>query len=157
MLPEIPFDLHRVWMEEAIALAKQAGVNGEIPVGAVVVDSNNRVIGVGENRKERDRNPVAHAEIIAIQAATQTLQDWHLNTCRLYVTLEPCPMCAGAIIQARVGTLIYGVDDPKTGAIRSVINLPDSAASFHRLQVIAGIGESACQDLLQAWFQQHRH
>ncbi len=156
MLPEIPFDLHRAWMEEAIALAKQAGASGEIPVGAVIVDSSNRVIGVGENRKERDRNPVAHAEIIAIQAATQTLQDWHLTTCRLYVTLEPCPMCAGAIIQARVGTLIYGVDDSKTGAIRSVINLPDSAASFHRLQVLSGIGESACQDLLQDWFQQHR-
>jgi tRNA(adenine34) deaminase len=152
----IPFELHQQWMDRSIALARQAGDAGEIPVGAIVVSAEGRILGVGENRKERDRDPTAHAEILAIRAATRTLQDWHLTGCCLYVTLEPCPMCAGAIVQARIGTLIFGTDDPKTGAVRTVLNIPDSSASFHRLQVLAGIREAACQELIQAWFQQHR-
>ncbi|WP_408648806.1 nucleoside deaminase [Tumidithrix elongata] len=144
-------------MQQAISLAEQAGAAGEIPVGAIVVSARNQVVGIGENRKERDRDPTAHAEIVAIRAAAKNLKDWHLNGCSLYVTLEPCPMCAGAIIQARVSTLIYGADDPKTGAIRTVTNLPDSPVSFHRLTVIAGICEISCQNLLQTWFQQLRN
>ncbi len=155
-MPEINFELHYFWMDQAIALAQQAGAQGEIPVGAIVVGAENQILGTGENRKERDRNPVAHAEILAIQAAAKTLGDWHLDQCSLYVTLEPCPMCAGAIIQSRVGTLIYGIDDSKTGCIRTVINLPSSPASFHRLKVIAGIRELQCQQLLQSWFAQIR-
>jgi len=155
-MTEIDFDLHNFWMDQAIALAQQAGLQGEIPVGAVIVGADQQILGKGENRKERDRNPIAHAEILAIQAAAQTLDDWHLHQCTLYVTLEPCPMCAGAIIQARVGTLVYGVDDPKTGCIRTVINLPGSPAAFHRLTVIAGIRELACQQLLKSWFAQAR-
>lgn len=143
-------------MNRAIALAQAAGDAGEIPVGAVIVDAQGNAIAQTANRKERDRDPTAHAELLAIRQAAQTLQDWHLNQCTLYVTLEPCPMCAGAIIHARLKLLVYGADDPKTGAIRSVLNLPDSSASNHRLQVLAGINESACQDQLQAWFQQKR-
>ncbi|MDA0212504.1 MULTISPECIES: tRNA adenosine(34) deaminase TadA [unclassified Desertifilum] len=147
---------HRDWMNRAIALAQAAGDAGEIPVGAVIVDAQGNAIAQTANRKERDRDPTAHAELLAIRQAAQTLQDWHLNQCTLYVTLEPCPMCAGAIIHARLKLLVYGADDPKTGAIRSVLNLPDSPASNHRLQVLSGINESACQDQLQAWFQQKR-
>jgi tRNA(adenine34) deaminase len=155
---KMDFALHQNWMYQAIALAEQAGAAGEIPVGAIVVNTHTQeVVGMAENRKERDRDPTAHAEILAIRAAARTLKDWHLNHCNLYVTLEPCPMCAGAIIQARVNTLIYGADDPKTGAIRTVANLPDSPLSFHRLTVIAGICEIRCQDLLQNWFQQLRN
>ncbi|NEP47399.1 MAG: nucleoside deaminase, partial [Moorea sp. SIO3C2] len=95
-------------------------------------------------------------EILALRAAGQQLQTWHLNTCTLYVTLEPCPMCAGAIILARLGLLVYGVDDPKTGSIRTVANLPDSACSNHRLPVIGGIMESVCREQLQSWFAQRR-
>ena len=84
-------------------------------------------------------------------------QNWHLNQCTLYVTLEPCPMCAGAIVQARVSLLVYGADDPKTGAIRTAANIPDSACSYHRLSVLGGILESACRQQLQAWFTQRRH
>lgn len=157
MSVEIAFDEHQQWMDKAIALAKQAGVQGEIPVGAIAIDADGKILGTGENRKQRDRDPTAHAEILAIRAAARTLGDWHLTTCTLYVTLEPCPMCAGAIVQARIGTLVYGADDPKTGAIRTAMNLPDSAASFHRrLQVVAGIREVECHQLLQSWFQQHR-
>jgi tRNA(adenine34) deaminase len=157
MSVEIAFDKHQKWMGKAIALAKQAGEQEEIPVGALVIDADGQILGTGENRKERDLDPTAHAEILALRAAARNLKDWHLTTCTLYVTLEPCPMCAGAIVQARIGTLVYGADDPKTGAIRTAINIPNSAASFHRrLQVIAGIREVECQQLLQSWFQQHR-
>ncbi len=150
------YQQHRNWMEQAIALAAQAGVAGEVPVGAVVVDSSGRAIAWGENRRQRDSDPTAHAEILALRAAGQHLQTWHLEQCTLYVTLEPCPMCAGAMIQARLGWLIYGADDPKTGAIRTVANLPDSACSFHRLNVLGGILEAPCRQQLQAWFEQRR-
>ena len=148
--------LHRQWMSHALKLAQAAGDAGEVPVGAVVVDSSGNLIAEGENRKERDKDPTAHAEILALRSAAQTLQNWHLNQCTLYVTLEPCPMCAGAIVQARVGTLVYAVDDTKTGAIRTVTNIPDSAASNHRLRVVGGILESACRQHLQAWFATRR-
>ena len=149
--------VHRHWMSQAIALAQVAGDAGEVPVGAVIVDANNTLIATAENRRERDKDPTAHAEILALRAAGQALQTWHLNSCTLYVTLEPCPMCAGAIVLARLGLLVYGTDDPKTGAIRTVANIPDSACSNHRLPLIAGIGESACRQQLQAWFADHRH
>jgi tRNA(adenine34) deaminase len=144
------------WMDRAIALAKQAGADGEIPVGAVIVSNRGEEIATGVNRKERDQDPTAHAEIVAIREASRVLRDWHLTDCTLYVTLEPCPMCAGAILQARVSTLVYGADDPKAGAIRTVANLPDSPVSFHKLEAIAGIREQECQELLQAWFKSIR-
>lgn len=149
-------EVHQIWMDQAIALAKEAGAVGEIPVGAVIVNKLGEAIVTGVNRKERDQDPTAHAEIVAIREAARVLQDWHLTGCTLYVTLEPCPMCAGAILQARVNTLVYGADDPKTGSIRTVANLPDSPVSFHKLEVIAGIRERACQELLQGWFKNLR-
>ncbi|MCC5625242.1 tRNA adenosine(34) deaminase TadA [Nostoc sp. CHAB 5715] len=148
--------IHQKWMSCALELAKAAGDAGEVPVGAVIIDSTGKLLAQGENRKERDKDPTAHAEILALKRAATTLQNWHLNECTLYVTLEPCPMCAGAIVQARLGLLVYGVDDTKTGAIRTVINIPDSAASNHRLQVIGGVLESACRKQLQAWFATKR-
>lgn len=148
-------ETHYQWMDRAIALAKMAGEAGEIPVGALIV-KNGEAIATATNRKERDRDPTAHAEILAIRGAARTLQDWHLTGCTLYVTLEPCPMCAGAIVQARLSTLVYGADDPKTGSIRTVANLPDSPVSFHKLEAIAGVREQECQELLQAWFRKIR-
>ncbi|MFH7030527.1 MAG: tRNA adenosine(34) deaminase TadA [Heteroscytonema crispum UTEX LB 1556] len=149
--------IHRQWMNRALELAQSAGNACEVPVGAVIIDSSGNLIAEGENRKERDKDPTAHAEIIALRAAANRLQSWRLHQCTLYVTLEPCPMCAGAIAQGRLKLLVYGVDDPKTGAIRTVINIPDSAASNHRLRVIGGILESACRQQLQAWFANRRH
>ncbi|MBW4591357.1 MAG: tRNA adenosine(34) deaminase TadA [Brasilonema angustatum HA4187-MV1] len=148
--------VHRQWMSRALDLAQIAGDADEVPVGAVVIDSSGSLIAEGENRKERDNDPTAHAEIIAIRAAAQKLRTWRLNQCTLYVTLEPCPMCAGAIVQARIKLLVYGVDDPKTGAIRTVANIPDSAASNHRLRVIGGILEYSCRQQLQVWFARRR-
>jgi tRNA(adenine34) deaminase len=147
---------HRRWMQRALELAEQAGEAGEVPVGALIVDQNDQVIAEAENRRERDRDPTAHAEVLALRQAGLTLQDWHLNQCTLYVTLEPCPMCAGAIGLARLGLLVYGADDPKAGAIRTVLNIPDSAASNHRLTVLGGILESACREQLQIWFHDRR-
>ena len=143
-------------MSRAIALAESAGVAGEVPVGAVIVDATGTLIAEAENRRERDKDPTAHAEILALRYSGLALQNWHLNQCTLYVTLEPCPMCAGAITQARLGLLVYGADDPKTGAIRTVTNIPDSACSYHRLTVLGGISESACRQQLQSWFTSRR-
>ncbi|MGM3307326.1 tRNA adenosine(34) deaminase TadA [Anabaena sp. WFMT] len=157
MFPEHPEYLkHQKWMNHALKLAQVAADSGEVPVGAVIIDPDGKLIAEGENRKERDQDPTAHAEIIAIRAAAKNLQSWRLLQCTLYVTLEPCPMCAGAIAHARLATLVYGVDDTKTGAIRTVINIPDSPASNHRLQVVGGILESACRQQLQTWFATKR-
>jgi tRNA(adenine34) deaminase len=143
-------------MGEALALAREAGESGEIPVGAIVTDRDGEILARAANRKERDTDPTAHAEILALRAAARTLGNWHLNDCTLYVTLEPCPLCAGAILQARLGLLIYGADDPKTGAIRTVANFPDSVFSHHRLPTIAGVRETECRELLRAWFEKRR-
>jgi tRNA(adenine34) deaminase len=147
---------HKQWMQRAIELAKEAGETNEVPVGAIIVDELGNLIAEAANRKERDCDSTAHAEIIAIRAASKALNNWHLNKCTLYVTLEPCPMCTGAILQARLGLLVYGVDDLKTGTIRTVKNLPDSACSHHRLKILAGICQAGCREQLQSWFLQRR-
>lgn len=147
---------HRQWMSRAFSLAASAGEAGEVPVGAVIINSAGNLIAESENRRERDKDPTAHAEILALRSAGQALQNWHLNQCTLYVTLEPCPMCAGAVVQARLSLLVYGADDPKTGAIRTVANIPDSACSYHRLSVLGGILESSCRQQLQTWFAARR-
>jgi tRNA(adenine34) deaminase len=143
-------------MQQAVSLAQLAGDAGEVPVGAIVVDDNNNAISQAQNYRERHHDPTAHAEVIALRLAGQYLHSWHLNDCTLYVTLEPCPMCAGAIIQARIKLLVYGADDPKSGAVRTVSNIPDSDCSYHRLEVLGGILESNCRQQLQAWFAQKR-
>ena len=148
---------HCRWMEQVIQIAEIAGKAGDVPVAAVILDERGRLIAEASNRKERDRDATAHAEILAIRAACQIKQNWYLKNCTLYVNLEPCPMCAGAIIHSRLKLLVYGVDDPKTGAIRTTINLPDSASSNHKLAVLAGIKESKCRQQLQNWFIQHRN
>ncbi|MBC7971749.1 MAG: nucleoside deaminase [Verrucomicrobia bacterium] len=147
---------HRQWMERAMSLAQAAGDAGDVPVGAVIVDATGRAIAEAENRRERDHDPTAHAEILALRMAGRALGTWHLTQCTLYVTLEPCPMCAGALVLARIGQLVYGADDPKAGAVRSVLNIPDSDCSNHRLSVLGGILETPCRQQLQYWFAQRR-
>lgn len=143
-------------MGRALELAEAAGEAGDVPVGAVIVGPDDRLLAEAENRRERDNDPTAHAEVLALRQAGRILQNWHLNQCTLYVTLEPCPMCAGAIVLARLGLLVYGADDPKAGAIRTILNLPDSPASNHRLEVLGGILESSCRQQLQMWFADRR-
>lgn len=158
-LTEIDYNaylIHRRWMEYALQLAQIAVDLGEVPVGAVIIDRQGNLIAEAANRKTREHDPIAHAEILAIRAATAQRQSCYLKDCTIYVTLEPCPMCAGAIIHSRLSWLVYGADDPKTGAIRSVINLPDSCCSNHRLKVWAGIKETSCRQQLQTWFSHQR-
>jgi tRNA(adenine34) deaminase len=156
VLQDPAYQRHCGWMERAIALADAAGAAGEVPVGAVVVDGQDRVLAEAENRRQRDCDPTAHAEVLALRAAGQRRGNWHLNDCTLYVTLEPCPMCAGALVLARLGSVVYGADDPKAGAVRSVINIPDGDCSNHRISVLGGILEESCRAQLHAWFGDRR-
>jgi len=147
---------HRRWMIRALELAETAGAEGDVPVGAVVVGPGNTMLAEAANRRERDQDPTAHAEVLAVREAARQLGNWHLTGCTLYVTLEPCPMCAGAIVLSRLGLLVYGADDPKAGAIRTVMNIPAGPCSNHKLPVLAGILQEPCQQQLQQWFQQRR-
>lgn len=147
---------HHRWMSRALDLAAAAGVAGDVPVGAVIVDASSQPIAQASNRREQDQDPTAHAEILALRQAGLIRGNWHLNDCTLYVTLEPCAMCAGAIGLSRIKTLVYGADDLKAGAVRSVFNLPDSPLSNHRLEVIGGFLEESCRQQLQAWFADRR-
>ena len=158
MLPALDPTLqrHYHWMERALALARAAGEAGDVPVGAVILGPGDEVLAEAANRRQRDQDPTAHAEVLALRQASQRLGSWRLDRCTLYVTLEPCPMCAGAILLSRLGLLVYGADDPKAGAVRSVLNLPASPCSNHRLPVLAGILAAPCQELLQGWFAQRR-
>lgn len=151
---------HHRWMSRAIALADAAGQRGDVPVGAVVVDAGNQLIGEGYNHREDSHDPTAHAEIVALRAAGQMRHSWRLTNCTIYVTLEPCPMCVGAIILSRISTVVYGADDVKTGAARTAMNLFDGPCSNRSPRVIGGILEETCRQQLQAWFaarRQDRH
>lgn len=143
-------------MLQALALAETAGQAGDVPVGAIVVDATGTILAQAANQREQTHDPTAHAEILALRQAGLKRRNWHLNDCTLYVTLEPCPMCAGAIVLARLGTLVYGAADPKAGAIGSVLHIPNSPASNHRITVWEGILESSCQEQLQEWFRSKR-
>jgi tRNA(adenine34) deaminase len=147
---------HREWMLVALGLAEQAGLAGDVPVGAVVVDGQGALVAQAMNRREQDQDPTAHAEVLALRQAGMARKNWHLTDCTLYVTLEPCAMCAGAIGLARVKTLVYGADDLKAGAVRSVWNVPDSPLSNHRLEVIGGFLHEPCRSQLQTWFRERR-
>ncbi len=147
---------HCDWMNRALRLAQEAGDAGDVPVGAIVVGPRGEWVAEASNRKHQDQDPAAHGELLALRRASQHFRSWHLGQCTLYVTLEPCPMCAGAMIHARLGLLVYGAPDPKTGAIHTVLNLPHSPASNYSLTAIAGIREAACRELLQGWFAQRR-
>ena len=150
---ENPTDQH--FMRLALAQAEQAYTIGEVPVGAVIVQKT-EVIATGFNRRELDQDPTAHAEMIAIREASSKLESWRLNETTLYVTLEPCAMCAGAMIQARVSRLVFGAFDPKAGACGSICNLPAEPRFNHRMVVHSGTLANECGAILQNFFQQLR-
>jgi len=146
---------HERWMREALCEAQAAGAEGEVPVGAVVV-WDGRVIGRGHNRKEALADPTAHAEILSLREAGVTRGGWRLNGATLYCTLEPCCMCAGALVNARVERLVYAVRDPKTGAAGSVYDLVRSPWLNHTLEVISGVLAAEVERELSEFFQQLR-
>ena len=146
---------HEPYMRQALALAEEAAAAGEVPVGCVIVDETGQVLGRGRNRREEDHDPLAHAELLAIQDACRSHGDWRLKHARLYVTLEPCPMCSGAIINSRIKRVVYGAADTKAGCCGSVADL--FAMPFnHHPAVERGLRAEEAQALLQAFFLQLR-
>ena len=142
-------------MEAALGEAQAAADEGEVPVGAVVVRGG-RIIGRGHNRVESTQDPTAHAEILAIGAACQTLKSWRLEDSTLYVTLEPCHMCAGAVVLARIPRLVYGARDPKAGACGSLALVPQDLRLNHRAEIIPGVMAEECGAILEAFFRAKR-
>lgn len=155
--PEIPnaWQQHMLFMRKAIEEAKQAAQESEVPVGAVVVHEN-RIIGRGHNQVERLNDPSAHAEMIALSSACSTLNSKFLNGATMYVTLEPCPMCAGALVWSRIDKLIIGSLDPKAGACGSVFNLASTDKLNHKIEIIHSILEEECSELLKRFFRNRR-
>ncbi|WDF53310.1 tRNA adenosine(34) deaminase TadA [Paenibacillus sp. KACC 21273] len=148
-------EVHEYWMREAIAEAHKAEQLGEVPIGAIVV-KDNVIVGRGYNLRETSFDATAHAEIIAIRQASETLGAWRLLDCTLYVTLEPCPMCAGAIVQSRVPTVVYGTVDPKAGCAGTLMNLLQEPRFNHRTEIITDILQPECALLLTDFFKQLR-
>jgi len=143
------------WMREALKEARRAASEDEVPVGAVVV-AGGRLVGRAHNQRERLRDPTAHAEMIAITQAAEAAGTWRLDGATIYVTLEPCPMCAGALVNARMGRLVYGADDPKAGTCESLIDLVSDRRLNHRLPVTRGILGAECGEVLRAFFRSRR-
>jgi len=146
---------HEFYMRLALELAQEAGADGETPVGCVVVDPHGAVIGRGRNRREKKKSALAHAEIEAIDEACKRLDDWRLPDCSLYVTLEPCPMCAGAVIMSRVSKVFYGAKDEHTGSCGSIINLFMEPYGYS-VQVTGGILADECSAILSDFFKKLR-
>jgi len=142
-------------MRMAIDQAFIAEENGDVPIGCVIVHQG-RVIGKGYNQREQLHDPTAHAEIVALTQASDYIGNWRLEGCTIYVTLEPCPMCAGALVLGRLDRVVYGTDDPKTGAVRSLYNIVQDPRLNHRLEVTSGVLQEDCQKQLQDFFRRRR-
>jgi tRNA(adenine34) deaminase len=143
------------FMALALAEAEQAATEDEVPIGAVIV-CGRQVLAAAHNQREQLRDPTAHSEMIAITQAATALNSWRLSECTLYVTLEPCPMCAGAILQARIKRVVYGADDPKAGAVKSLYQILDDSRLNHRVEVTSGMMADECGQVLSRFFQQKR-
>lgn len=146
---------HLLFMEEAIIEAEKAAAIGEVPIGAVVVHDG-QIIGRGHNLRESNDDPTAHAEIYALRDAGQTLGSWRLSHCTLYVTMEPCPMCCGALINSRIDTVVYGATEPKFGSAGSQLNLLQFPGFNHNVHIIGPILQERCSSLMKNFFSQLR-
>lgn len=152
--PRHPF--HLPWMEMALEEAELAAAEDEVPVGAVIVSRQGQLLARAHNQREKLQDPTAHAEMIAFTQAAQALRSWRLEDCILYVTLEPCPMCAGAAVLARLPLLVYGASDPKAGACHSLYQIPSDPRLNHRVQVVAGVLAERCGAVLSHFFAARR-
>ena len=144
------------WMARLLRLAEQVGDSGEIPVAAVVLDASGRCIGWGSNCRYRQCDPLGHAELVALTQAAIILGDWRLNSCTLLVSLEPCPMCAGALVQARVGRVVFGPSDPKRGGLGGCLDLSKHPSAHHRMEVVESLLAREARLQLKEWFQRKR-
>ncbi len=145
-----------LWMEEALREAARAQARGEVPVGAVVVRGD-RIVGRGGNANIVESDPTAHAEVVALRQAAEAVGNHRLTDCELFVTIEPCPMCAGALVNARLKRLVYGADDPKAGAVRSVVRVLNHPALNHTMEVTSGVLAARCAEILQSFFAEKRN
>lgn len=152
--PRHPFHLHHMAM--ALEEAEIAADEDEVPIGAVIVSSERGVIARAHNQREQLKDPTAHAEMIALTQAAQALQSWRLENCFLYVTLEPCPMCAGAVVQARLPFVVYGCGDPKAGACHTLYQIPTDTRLNHRAIVVGGVLTERCASILSDFFSAKR-
>ena len=150
------FSDHLWNMSLALEEAEEAFRRYEVPVGAIIINEHGAEIARSYNVKEKDNNPCGHAEILAIQKASATIKNWRLNGCTMYVTLEPCPMCLGAMIQSRISNLIFGAYDPKGGAISLGYNLYNDKRLNHSISIVGGIKHLECGKLMSTFFRQHR-
>lgn len=146
---------HQQFMRHAFTLAEDAKDAGEIPIGAIIV-KDNRIVGRGYNQTELLKDATAHAEMIAISAASATLENKYLEDCTLYVTLEPCPMCAGALVWSKIDRIVFGASDPKSGACGSIFNLSTNNKLNHQVEVIQGVLEQDCEWILKQFFAEKR-
>ena len=144
------------FMRLALDEARNAAAWGDVPIGAVVVSSSGDVVARAANRREKDNDPTAHAEVLALRAASASLVRWRLDDCTLYVTLEPCAMCAGALVLARVARLVFGAPDPKAGAVESLYDIPRDPRLNHRVNVTRGVLEEGSSALLKEFFAARR-
>jgi tRNA(adenine34) deaminase len=151
----VPIASDELWMEEALRCAQRALEAGEVPVGAVVV-CDRRIVGRGWNRNITDSDPTAHAEVIALREAGASIGNHRLEGCELFVTIEPCAMCAGALVHARLQRLVYGADDPKAGAVRSVMQVVNHPQMNHKIEVRGGVLAGRSAEILQAFFRTRR-
>ena len=147
---------HTKWMKFLLRRAKEVG-EYELPITAVILDKNGRCIGRGSNKRNKNNDPLGHAEIIALRQASLIKNDWRFNDCEIITNLEPCTMCASALIQARMGRVVYGAKDQKRGGLGGSINLSDHESSHHKMKVIGGILEEECKQDLQLWFKNLRN
>jgi tRNA(adenine34) deaminase len=155
LIPRKMTNSDELWMEEALRAAQRARDEGEVPIGAVVVFEG-KVVGVGANRNLASRDPTAHAEILALRQAAQTLGNHRLLDCELFVTIEPCPMCAGAIVHARLKRLVYGADDPKAGAVHSAMVVVNHPRLNHQMKITSGVLAGRCTEILRSFFESRR-
>ena len=151
-----PTDLDLKMMERAIELARQGALMGEVPVGAVVYRDDGQILGEAHNQRETAHDPTAHCEILALRQAAGAVGSWRLDGCAIAVTLEPCPMCAGALVNARIDRLVYGATDPKMGCVDTLYQLCTDSRFNHRLEVVGGVMAHQCVRLLQEFFQSRR-
>ncbi len=144
---------HAYWIRECLRVARKA-LPHDVPVGALILDENGAVLSEGWNTREQDNDPAGHAELMALRLAAKTKGNWRMNGCTLYVTLEPCPMCASALLQCRISKIVYGAPDPLQGALGSALNLAQLYST--QTEVRAGIEEKTCQETLQSFFKARR-
>ena len=144
------------WMKKLLSKAKVVGEKGEVPIAAIILDNKGRCIGYGGNKRETMKDPLGHAELVALRQASWINNDWRFNDCTLIVNLEPCPMCAGALIQARMGKIIYGTEDLKRGALGGTLNLAEHKSAHHKILLEGGVMQEESRRIIVDWFKEKR-